>query len=71
MDFWTIFVGLYLVSFILAIIMTYREQKARGQTTPVYAFMGYILCSVWPLVVAVTLVFSKQLDESSYPSKRY
>jgi len=69
MNLWTVFVALYIVSFSFAIVMTYREQKARGDITPVFKFIGYALCTVWPLVVAVVVLFSRRLrDQGEYQS---
>ena len=71
MDLWTIFVALYVVSSVFAITMTYREQKRRGHKTPVFALIGYLLCTVWPLVVAAILVFSSLFPEpGDYPPER-
>lgn len=63
MDFWTFVVALYVISTIFAITMTYREQKRRGHRTPVFAIIGYILCTVWPLVVAVLVIFFRPSTE--------
>lgn len=46
-------IAIYVVATIFAIFMTYREQRRRGQITPVFRFIGYCLCMVWPVVVAV------------------
>lgn len=59
MDFWTIVMAVYCLSAIMAITLTYQEQKRRGENTPVYAFIGYLLCTVWPVVATVMVVFYK------------
>lgn len=71
MDIGIIFVAFYVASSIFAITMTYREQKRRGHRTPVFALIGYLLCTVWPLVVAAILVFTRVFPEpGEYPSER-
>ncbi|EPX75646.1 hypothetical protein [Salipiger mucosus] len=57
MDVWTVAVALYLASTVVALFLTYQEQKRRGHKTPVYTVIGYVLCAVWPLVAAVMVIF--------------
>ncbi|SFF03475.1 hypothetical protein SAMN04488523_11575 [Sulfitobacter brevis] len=59
MEFWPVLIFLYVVITIFAITMTYREQKKREDVTPMFALIGCILCTVWPLVVAAILLYSK------------
>ncbi len=69
MDVWTIVIALYVTSTMLAIIMTYREQKRSGHITPVYSMIGYMLCMIWPVVAAVMMIFYRpkaaEMPESS------
>ena len=65
MDFWTFFLAAYVSSTVFAIVMTYREQKRRGHSTPIYAAIGYLLCTVWPVVVAFMVIVCRQKDNSS------
>jgi len=58
MDIGSVFIVFYVATSIFAIAMTYREQKRRGHSTPVFALIGYLLCTVWPLLVAAILVFT-------------
>ncbi len=56
MSFWPLFWSVYVLISIFAITMTYKEQKKSNRTTPVFVFIGYLACTVWPLLVAVMLV---------------
>ncbi|MCF6275858.1 MAG: hypothetical protein L3J05_08865 [Robiginitomaculum sp.] len=56
MDAWTLIVTVYLFISIAAIIMTYREQKRSNLKSPLFTLIGYVLCTVWPVTVAGTLV---------------
>ncbi len=62
MEFWTIFWAVYTFSTIFAIAMTYREQKRSGRSTPLFVLIGYLLCTVWPVVVAVVLIFYRPVE---------
>lgn len=53
MDVMDFVIAIYVVATVFALCMTYREQRRRGQITPVFTLIGYCLCLVWPLVVAV------------------
>lgn len=57
MGFFEIFMTMYIGTTIIALVMTYREQKRRRLKTPLFTFMGYLLCMVWPLVAAVMVLF--------------
>ena len=63
MDSWTLIISLYFSSVIAALVLTYKEQKRRGQSTPIYTAIGYFLCMVWPLVAAVMLIFYKPTSD--------
>lgn len=59
MDFSTFFLAAYLITTIIAVSLTYAEQRTRGIVTPGSVMMGYMLCLVWPLVAAVMILFYK------------
>lgn len=67
MNFLTIFFTIYAISTTVAIIMTYREQKRKQQKSPLFTLIGYVLCSVWPAVIAFILLFENRRPPS--PSK--
>lgn len=50
--------------------MTYREQQRRRYRTPVYSLIGYLLCTVWPVLVAVILIAHKPLRKETYGGGR-
>ncbi|WP_226561913.1 hypothetical protein [Salipiger thiooxidans] len=70
MNFWTIAAAAYVWTVIAAVTLTYREQKRRGEESPVYTLIGYVCCSVWPVVAAVMLVFYAPLLSDSEVSER-
>lgn len=47
--------GLYFAIAAFAIAMTYREQRAKGMTSPLFTGMGYVICLFWPLMIAAVL----------------
>lgn len=65
MNFWTIVIGVYVMTTIVAITLTWREQKNRGERTPVYNFIGYLLCTIWPIVAAVTAIVYRPWQQQS------
>lgn len=65
MDFLKIFLLVYAVTTAVAIVMTYREQKRKELRSPLFTLIGYVLCSVWPIVVAVILLFERRHSTNS------
>jgi multisubunit Na+/H+ antiporter MnhE subunit len=65
MQFTTLFLIVYLVTTIAALVMTYIEQQRRGHITPVFTLIGYGLCLVWPLVAAVMMLAHRRLSRQS------
>lgn len=63
MTFWTILISVYVVTTLFAIVMTYREQRRRGKRTPVHSAIGYLLCTVWPVVAAVMVIFYRPVEQ--------
>lgn len=61
MVFWIFIAAFYVLSILLALEKTYREQQRRGDNAPVRVVTGYLLCTVWPMVVAVMMIFHKPL----------
>ncbi len=59
MDFWTIGISVYILTTIVAVTLTYKEQKRRGHRTPIFNLIGFMLCMVWPVVAAVMVIFYK------------
>lgn len=46
---------LYAAVAIFAVVMTWREQRAKNQKSMVFNALSFALCLCWPLVVAVIL----------------
>lgn len=59
MTFLSLFLTIYFVTVIVAVVMTFREQRKRGHVTPMFTILGYILCIVWPLVAASMMAFQR------------
>jgi cytochrome c oxidase assembly factor CtaG len=58
MTVWTFLLVLYVASTIAAVVMTYREQRRTTLVSPLYRLIGYLACTVWPLVAVVFVVTS-------------
>ena len=56
MTLWTFMLALYVATTVMALVMTYREQRRMDRARPGYTLIGYIACTVWPLVAVVFLV---------------
>lgn len=56
MNFWTTLWSIYAAISIFAITMTYKEQKRTKEVTPIFALIGYLTCTIWPLLVATILI---------------
>lgn len=54
-----VLVALYIATTVFALVMTYREQKASGRTSPVLQVMGFLACTAWPFVALACLVSRK------------
>ncbi len=59
MELLTVVLMIYAAVTAAALIMTFREQRLKGVRTPVHVAIGYVLCTAWPAVVAVILIFYK------------
>lgn len=58
--------AMYLLTVILALIMTHSERRRterqqRGHDLVPYVLLGYILCLVWPLTMAFMVVSQKMV----------
>lgn len=56
MIFWSIVFVLYMLVSVFAVYMTYQEQKRQDHPSPMFNLIGYLACTVWPLVAAAALV---------------
>lgn len=57
MEFWTILLVIYAAMTAAALFMTVREQRNKKVKAPIRLVVGYLLCAVWPAVVAVMVIF--------------
>ncbi len=55
MGLWDIGVILYFGIAVFAITMTYREQRQKGQNSPLFNVIGFAVCILWPLMIAAVL----------------
>jgi ribonuclease I len=53
---WLVLGLVYAAIAVFAACMTHHEQRSQGRQRRVHAVLGYVLCGVWPLVVAAMLV---------------
>ncbi len=66
MGFWVFITVIYCAVTTFALYMTYQEQRRHGQQSIVFNMIGYVLCTVWPLLAAAMLVFAQ-----FYPAPAY
>lgn len=43
----------YLPISLIAIALTYREQRRNGISSPLFRMIGFALCTLWPVTVFV------------------
>ncbi|WP_283180208.1 hypothetical protein [Gemmobacter sp. 24YEA27] len=46
-------VVLYLLISLIALALTYREQRRNGISSPLFRMMGFALCTIWPVTFVV------------------
>lgn len=56
MGLFEICVVLYICATLFALTMTYREQRQNGHKNMLFNTIGFIACTVWPLVMAGMIV---------------
>lgn len=56
MSVWEIGLALYILTAIVAVTLTHREQRRRDHRTAVHILIGYTLCMIWPFAVAVMVL---------------
>lgn len=70
MFFWPIVSLIYIAITIFAVYMTYQEQRRQGRSSPVYNMIGYLLCTVWPVLIAAILVIARFRPQSDLVAKQ-
>jgi hypothetical protein len=70
MLFWPIVSLIYIAVTIFAVYMTYQEQRRLGRSTPMYNIISYLLCTVWPLLVAAILVIARFRPDEGLVAKQ-
>ena len=65
--FWTTIFIFYFPITLFAIYMTYQEQKRQERPSLVFNLIGYLLCTVWPLLVAAigVIVWRQPADQKA------
>lgn len=61
----TFFLVLYAIVTFSALLLTFREHRIRGARSSVHLIGGYLLCTVWPAVVAVMVIFYRSKLQDS------
>lgn len=54
-----VLIALYIPTTAFALVMTYREQRASGRTSPVFQLISFLACTAWPFVALACLVSRK------------
>ncbi|MBU2960056.1 hypothetical protein KO516_04275 [Citreicella sp. C3M06] len=65
MEIWNIFLVLYAIVTFSALFLTFREHRSRGAKSLLHLFGGYLLCTVWPAVVAVMVICYRSKPQDS------
>jgi len=56
MEIFELLILVYVVVTAGAMVMTYREQRRSTQRSLVFNLIGYLACTIWPVVCAVFVV---------------
>ena len=56
MDIWQLVVAVYVLITAVALTMTWREQVRTGRRSPLMNAIGILVCTLWPLALAVFFV---------------
>ena len=59
MGFWLFVSMIYCAVTVFALYMTYQEQRRQGRKSLAFNLMGYGLCTIWPILAAAMLVFTR------------
>ncbi|MGO4909429.1 hypothetical protein ACEN2J_13985 [Pseudorhodobacter sp. W20_MBD10_FR17] len=70
MIFWPIVSLIYIAVTVFAVYMTYQEQRRQGRSSPMYNLIGYLLCTVWPVLVAAFLVMARFGPDAGLAAKQ-
>lgn len=60
MGLWEFCIALYASTTLFAVVMTYREQRSRGQSSLIFGAIGFLACTIWPVVAAACLFSGRQ-----------
>lgn len=52
---------LYLLVSLIALALTYREQRRNGICSPLFRMIGFGLCTIWPVTFLVFTSFQLML----------
>jgi uncharacterized membrane protein len=67
--FWLILIVIYGAVTVFALYMTYQEQRRHVHQSLGINLMGYVLCTLWPLLAAVMLVLVRYHPAEAYSSE--
>lgn len=69
MGFWLTLIVIYGAVAVFALYMTYQEQRRHSHQSLGFNLMGYILCTLWPLLAAVMLILVRYHPAEAYSSE--
>ena len=70
MIFWSIVCVLYALVTLFAVYMTYQEQKRQARPSVIFNVIGYLACTIWPIVGAAAFIAACRRPAVFAPAER-
>lgn len=55
-----IFIALYVVITIFAIVMSYNEQRRTGNKSFLFNALSFVACVIWPATIAIIFIAAQR-----------
>jgi hypothetical protein len=55
MTIWSLCIAIYCFITVFALVLTYREQRRKKQSSVLYEAIGFVACAFWPVAAAACL----------------
>lgn len=70
MTFWNVISVIYVLTTVFAIYRTYQEQKQQERPSFLFGVIGYLCCTIWPVVAACIFVITYRRSETALSGRR-
>lgn len=70
MIFWSVVFVLYALVTLFAIYMTYQEQKRQARPSLMFNMIGYLACTIWPVVGAAAFIVARRRPAVFAPAEQ-